>query len=509
MEALDRADVVARTSLGFDVVVLGGGTAGCLLAARLSEDPSRSVCLVEAGPDYGAHVDGRWPEDMLDARILPTSHGWGFEDPNASRARIMGGCSSHNACFVVWGHPRDYEAWSEPTGGAWSFENLEPHLRRAERALRTRTHSEEELGPWDRGLIHGAMELGYPPLAHLNDLEQPEGVAPYPVNAVGPMRWNTAFAYLDEARGRKNLEIMDRTLVDRLLLPNGRAGGVRLLRDGDDVELSAGIVILAAGAYGSPAILLRSGVGPEGELRALGIPVALPRPGVGRRLMDHCGSWLELAPADRLRSETAAHANIDGVWQSASVLKARSGVEDQGYWDLQIYPWTDLVPGGRGTPEFRFYLTVKIQNVRSEGSVQLMSSDPAALPVVDHGFLSDDGDVARLLEGMKLGRRITATDAMRGLVTEEVDPGPAVSADVDLATFARVHLAGHFHPVGTCRMGPADDPMAVTDSRAKVHGIDNLYVVDASIFPDLPRANTSLTVVAVADRIAGHLSRGE
>ncbi|HEX2259191.1 MAG TPA: GMC oxidoreductase [Actinomycetota bacterium] len=490
---------------GFDVVILGGGTAGCVLAARLSEDPSVSVGLIEAGPDYGSWDEGRWPEDILDARSLPPSHGWGFEDSNASRARIIGGCSSHNACFVVWGHPMDYDAWSDPTDREWTFETLEPHLRRAERMLRTRIHGQDELGPWDKALLKAADELGYPAPENLNDLSFLEAAAPYPVNAAKEVRWNTAFAYLDAGRGRKNLQILDRTLVDRLVIEDGKASSIRLIRYEQSTELFAKTVILAAGAYGSPAILLRSGVGPEDDLRRVGISPVLPMPGVGRRLKDHCGSWLEFEPTDRLRNETTEHAKEGRVWQSASVLKARSGVNDVGYWDIQLYPWTDALPEAPGAPpSFQFYLAVKLQKVASMGSVRLASANPADLPIVEHGFLAESEDRQRLVEGMKLGRRIAQAGAMRR-VAVEVDPGMDVSSNEGLDRFVGSHLAGHFHPVGTCRMGPQNDLMAVTDSRGKLHGVENVYVADASIFPDLPRANTNLTVVAVAERIADSL----
>ena len=208
----------------FDVIVVGGGTAGCVLAARLSEEPERTVCLVEAGPDYGRYVEGRWPADMLDARTLPMSHLWETEpdDRSASRARILGGCSAHNACLVVWGSRADYDEWGE----GWTFAELEPYLRRAEASIRTRADRTDDLSPFHQALLEAGPRVGLPRLADLNDLDATVGIAPAPVNAVGAVRWNTAFAYLDEARSRPNLTIVSETLVDRVEIAGGRALGV-------------------------------------------------------------------------------------------------------------------------------------------------------------------------------------------------------------------------------------------------------------------------------------------
>src|SRR3954466_4803359 len=184
----------------FDVIVVGGGTAGCVLAARLSEDRERTVCLVEAGPDYGSYAEGRWPADMLDARALPMSHLWEVEgaDRSASRARIVGGCSAHNACLVVWGSRQDYDEW----GDGWTFAEMEPYLRRAENAIRTRRDRTNDLSPFHQALLEAGPRVGFPRLADLNDLDVTVGIAPAPVNAVGAVRWNTALAYLDDARSR-------------------------------------------------------------------------------------------------------------------------------------------------------------------------------------------------------------------------------------------------------------------------------------------------------------------
>jgi choline dehydrogenase len=224
----------------YDVLVLGGGAAGCALAARLSEDGDRTVCLVEAGPDYGHRADGRWPADILDPRWLALeSHLWEADDPDdrsQSRARILGGCSAHNACVLLEGAPSDYE-WGE----SWSYAALKPFLDRAYETLQGHVLADEELTPWHRAFREAGGEDS---IVH-------------PVNILDGVRWHTGFAYIDPARARENLTILGETLVDRVLLDGGRATGA--VAGGR--ELSADVVVVAGGAYGSPAILLRSGIG--------------------------------------------------------------------------------------------------------------------------------------------------------------------------------------------------------------------------------------------------------
>ena len=454
----------------FDVIVVGGGTAGCVLAARLSEEPERTVCLVEAGPDYGRYAEGRWPSDMLDARALPMSHLWETEgdDRSASRARIFGGCSAHNACLVVWGSCGDYDEWGE----GWTFAELEPYLRRAESSIRTRTDRTDELSPFHRALLDAGPRIGLPRLADFNDLDATVGIAPAPVNAVGAVRWNTAFAYLDEARSRPNLTIVSETLVDRVEIAGGRAVGIV----SDSGRLTADTVIVAAGAYGSPALLLRSGIGPHAQLSRLGIGVIENLP-VGVGLADHPGVGIEWSPAE-------AHVPIDGpVFATSLLVRARSDSCPEGTWDLHFLPWLEEADEG-----WRTSAVVYLLKPDSRGSVTLRSPDPRVPPAIEHGFLTEPHDLDRLSSGVALIRTL-AEEAGCG---RELRPGEHDALD----TYLRREVRGIFHPTGTCAIG------AVVDPRGAVLGIDGLRVADASIMPTIPRANTNLSTIAVAERIA-------
>ena len=319
----------------FDYAVLGGGTAGCVLAARLSEDPSTSVCLVEAGPDYGPSRDGRWPADLLATFSLPVSHDWSDGERALRSARVLGGCSAHNACFVVRGARADYDEW----GDGWTHAAMAPWLDRAAGAIGARTPSDDESTPWERAVREAAGDVGVPVVDEHGDEPVAEGMVRFRLNAVDGVRWNAAFAYLDPARARDNLRIVAGAVADRLELAGETAGEAVLTSADGELRLRAERFVLAAGAFGSPAILLRSGVGPAGHLREVSVPLHHDLP-VGEGLKDHYGMAIVFEPRDAFRRESKEYARRHGAVAATGLLKLRSRHAEDGIWDTHSVPFT-------------------------------------------------------------------------------------------------------------------------------------------------------------------------
>lgn len=472
-----------------EVVVVGAGSAGCVVAGRLAER-GRDVLLVEAGPDYGPVDSGRWPVELLDARMLATSHDWGYAAGRWTfeRARVIGGCSAHNGAIAAVGQRQEYDDWNLP---GWRGDDVAPLFAEVVRRMRVRAYEPHEAGPFHARCLEAAADLGWPIASDLCDLDAGPSFGLETVNVSGSTRWNTAFAYLDPVRGG-TLRILDETLVDRL---ESRDGTVRLScsRRGADVRVEAGTVVLTGGAYGTPLVLERSGIGDPSVLRAAGIDVVAALPGVGANLHDHPMVHADRAVGSDLQRWLDEVAATGFLPEEQTLGKFVSSRSRDGRYDLHVFPvcasdQTSFLYG-------RVHVEVACVDVRSRGSVHVTSADPSAPPTFDHGYLSDpDGhDLAVLRDGLVLAERLLDHPRLSQVLGERL-------TDMSTDQAIRDTVAHYYHPVGTCAMGAG--PMAVCDADGRVHGVEGVVVADVSLMPQITRANTNLPAVMIGERIA-------
>jgi choline dehydrogenase len=488
-----------------------------VLAARLSEDPSCSVLLLEAGPAGPLDTDA----DLLsNVNFALTGRDWGMHarvtgerELDYPQGKFLGGGSSVNGALAFRGPPTDYDGWVADGNARWSWDQMLPCFRRLEHDLDFGgdhvVHGDrgpvpivrwqrDQLLPIQAAFADACTSIGIPWTADHNHPDS-TGIGPLPMNRAEGRRISTALAYLAPASARPNLTVRGGALVDRLRIEHGRATGVVVAR-ASEVVVEAGEVIVSAGAIHSPAILWRSGIGPAGDLQELGIDCAVDNAAVGANLMDHPGLFHFLHPGRHAPDLAAPQFQLGARWTSDA-----EGVDNDlllsmmNFWDLSSSPDFQALVGAPVV----VVLTCGVHEPRSRGRVVLSSSDPAVLPQIDLNLLDEPADLARLVEGVRRCHDLARSGAMQDFVGRSPVLDDSDFDDVvALERYARAFVAPWYHASGTCRMGLAGQGVSVVDDHLRVHGVDGVRVVDASVMPTIVRAPTNLTVMAIAEHAA-------